>query len=662
MTHLITVLLPVTWTLLWASGGWLLAASLFRLRPREVALVGLGLGLVLHVWAANVLAHWIPIMASFWTGAILVFLAGCASAWRIKPRLRPQISPPQWLAVGGLTLLFFAIGRGLGVFDDYQNLPTVSLMAAGDVPPHFALNPSLSFGYHYLLLLFAAELMRVGSLFPWTALDLARGFSLALPLALAALWGYRMTGSRVAALLTSTLIAFSGGTRWLLLLLPQSWLRDISRHVTLIGSAASSAPNLATAMISEWKIDGAGPIPFPFAFYSGINQPYIMAYTGIAGTGLLILLLILLTAQRWQQRGAAVVTALLFAALAIANEIFLLLIGLGLVLATLAWFVGRQHPTVSDELRNLCIVMGVGLLIALAQGGMLTEIARGFAFRDSGPASYFDTTPVFAWPPGIVSAHFGSLSLLNLPQLVTALLEIGPIVLVTPLVLAWGLKSLRARKWYEASLIATSVGAVLALFVAFSGPLFTATPRLMGGWIFVSTLYAVPLLWVWLRQQSDLWKVGAVTVGLVSSVGGLVLFAIQLAAIQAPGYATFITPMDAKMSAEYWDGLKPGTWVFDPVVFRAPTVFGRFTDSSPTWYTRSPKWQTLGAAPDPAKLRAAGFAYVYFDRDYWDGLTAEQRASFMVPCVKQLSQVDGIHGDKDYSKDYRRLLDIQTCP
>ena len=39
----------------------------------------------------------------------------------------------------------------------------------------------------------------------------------------------------------------------------------------------------------------AGPIPFPFAFYSGINQPYIMAYTGIAGSGILIFLLLLLT-------------------------------------------------------------------------------------------------------------------------------------------------------------------------------------------------------------------------------------------------------------------------------------------------------------------------------------------------------------------------------
>jgi hypothetical protein len=92
------------------------------------------------------LASVMPIPLAFWLAAALVFLGGLTAvlARRRFSVLGPGLS--QLALLGGLTLLFFAIGRGLGVFDDYQNLPTLSLMAAGDVPPHFALDPTLRFG------------------------------------------------------------------------------------------------------------------------------------------------------------------------------------------------------------------------------------------------------------------------------------------------------------------------------------------------------------------------------------------------------------------------------------------------------------------------------------------------------------------------------------
>ena len=80
------------------------------------------------------------------------------------------------------------------------------------------------------------------------------------------------------------------------------------------------------------------------------------------------------------------------------------------------------------------------------------------------------------------------------------------------------------------------------------------------------------------------------------------LLGIQLAAIQRPVLATFISPMDARMSQQYWNRLDAGAEIFDPVVFRAPTVFGRFTNSSPSWYTRFAAWQALRDAPDPFKI------------------------------------------------------------
>ncbi len=163
---------------------------------------------------------------------------------------------------------------------------------------------------------------------------------------------------------------------------------------------------------------------------------------------------------------------------------------------------------------------------------MLTEIVR--ARFTSGPGSggsYFDATPNLVWPPSVISAHFGALSLFNLSQLIVALTEIGPIILALPLVIIWGWKTLRTQNWYEAALIGTFAWSVPSLFVAFKGPLYTATPRFLDGLLFACTLYAVPLFWIWTRKKSDAWRSVIVFGGLVTIFAGLMLFGIQLISI-----------------------------------------------------------------------------------------------------------------------------------
>ena len=185
----------------------MLSAALFRLRRGENAMVGVAIGLTLQTWLANGIAHVLPIVYASWLSGALLCVAGIVSTIVLPRRLQIVSSWTQWCLLGGGVLVFTLIGRGLGIFDDYQNLPTISLMATGDVPPHFALNPSLNFGYHYFLLLVAAQLMRLGDLFPWTALDVARGLVMALPLMLAGLWAYRLTHSQLAGALAGAVLS-----------------------------------------------------------------------------------------------------------------------------------------------------------------------------------------------------------------------------------------------------------------------------------------------------------------------------------------------------------------------------------------------------------------------------------------------------------------------
>src|SRR5512140_3277252 len=91
--------------------------------------------------------------------AVLILVAGLAAAWR-GPRLpwRADLRAwPQLVVLAGLTLLFVMIGRGLALFDDYWHIPLISVMAAGDIPPHFYLDPTQPMAYHYGLQVLAAR-------------------------------------------------------------------------------------------------------------------------------------------------------------------------------------------------------------------------------------------------------------------------------------------------------------------------------------------------------------------------------------------------------------------------------------------------------------------------------------------------------------------------
>jgi hypothetical protein len=656
----------VLWALLWIAGGCLLSVSLFRLRRDEAAMIGIGVGLVTETWLANVLAQMIPVVIAFWLAAVLTLLGGLTAVILMR-RKNIKINFPfslgPWLILLLLTILFVSIGRGLAIFEDYQNLPTISMMATGDIPPHFALDSQLSFNYHYLLLLFATQFMRLGSMYPWTALDASRGLIIALPLMLAWLWAYRLTRSHTASVLASIMLMFTGGARWLLLLLPQPILKSISDQVTLIGSASVTAPDLMRALLSNWKIEGNGPIPFPFAFHSGVFQSYVMnAYTGISGMAFIIVLLLLLTAQRWRNMFAGVIIFMLFSSLALANEVTFGLIVLGFALAVFVWMISRRLWKLPSGLTPWIVVLAAVGLAVMIQGGMFTEIVRvRLMSRPGSGNSYFDTTPNLVWPPAVISAHFGSLSLFNLSQLIVALTEIGPVILALPLVIVWGWKALRTQNWYEAALIGTSAWSLPALFVAFKGPLYTATPRLFDGLLFACTLYAVPLFWIWARKKSDAWRSTLIVAGLITIFAGLMLFGIQLISIQKPVTTTFISDLDVKVMDKYWNKLKPESLVLDPSPYQGPTVFGRATDSSVTWYVTKPEWQALLANPDPRQIHGQGYDYFYFGIDYWNRLTPQQQGVLLQPCVKKLFEVDGIHSLADYRKDFRRLLDVSAC-
>ncbi len=660
-TFLLFVSLAI-WAVAWMSGGYLLAAAAFPLRRERLA-AGLALGLTLQLWLFNLLAQWLPFVVASWISAMTVLLLGSLAAWRSRFSWGTIRSIPlgQGIALVVLGYVFLAVERGLNLFDDFQNITTVSLMATGDIPPHFPFDPRLRYGYHHLLLLFAAQWTRLWNLPPWMALDLARAWVLTLLLVLVYAWAGHMARSRLAGGLAAMFVAFAGGARWVLLILPEAWVYRFSQSVTLLGSGADSAPDLFTGLTAPWRIEGDGPIPFPFAFANGVNPPATMAHGGVGAYPLLmvVLLIVLFRRLRTPWQGILLVPLVASYALIIEYDFLVMYAALGLVLL-LHWF-GRRRVSIPRSFWQVALVMAGALPLVLVQGGVLTEMARerllGGGMRQSFHTFHFSLSA-----PSVISGHLGRLDLFHPDQFLVALLELGPVLLVTPLLFAWGWKMVRAQRWWEGGVALGGIFILIPLLVKYAGSAGpSANARLFSILLHPATLYAIPLSWTWLRQRGEMARLAVASLAGVAMFGGLVLFGLQLVAARQPLLPTFLTHLDVPIYRQYWNRLPEGAVIFDPVPPRAVTVFGRPSDAMVFWQLK-PEWKALRSDPDPYALRAAGYTHMYFDRDYWDSLTPLQQERFLTnSCVRLIDEVQGVRSLKDQRRDFRRLLEITDC-
>lgn len=660
---------------LWALGGWMML-SRFEIPSHERGLLGLGLGLTLSALLANLTARFLPTTIAFWLAGLLTLLIGLALAWPFQSRLAPQASQiaddqfpfTQWLAFAALAFFLTLIGRGLGIFDDYQNLTQLSSMALGDIPPHFVYDPHILWSYHYFLLLVAAQFTRLAEAPPWTAMDLARGLTLALTLFYGAFLAQRLTSSRVAAALSAGFLFFAGGARWILLLLPAGLLHRISASVTLIGSGADSGANLSAALYNPWKIQGMGPFPFPFLYGSGLDPSLTMAHAGYGASMFMLVLLVILLfpsplERRLREQGYWIqqsLLAVLLAALALANEVTFVFLYVGLMLAVLTWVIWQRAFKLPASLWAFAPAVLGGGVIALLQGGVLTGVLPAifgrFGGAEAGEALYKVSFALRL--PAVLSAHVGTLSLLNPLHWFVILAETGLTVFALPWVLRHGGKLLRGQQWLQAAWVFSIIPSLLTIFLEYTGNAGpTALSRMTAHFLMVLKFYAVPLLWLWAKEKSETIQTALLGWGLAAALSGIGLLSLQIPAMPNPIYAEFIAPIDAKMYQKHWGRLQPGALVFDPSPQRGPTVLGLHTRSGihygpPTY----PEWYELADNPNPFEMNRAGFRYLYLELSYWRKFADH----FQDACVRKLDDMQETASDGRLIAQ-RVLLDVEAC-
>ena len=182
-------------------------------------------------------------------------------------------------------------------------------------------------------------------------------------------------------------MAFGMGTRWILALLPSSWIAAIASNIHLVGSSLDTANNLAQALSRSWVIDGGPPVPIPYAFANGVLNPLTFDWAGASSLPLLAVILLLMLSGRLRLNGSGLLILFsAFLSLALSAEHIFVLVNLGVGFAFLVMIARRQialRKIMSSFGGQVLAVVVIAAVLSLVQGGVITELARTYIQGDS---------------------------------------------------------------------------------------------------------------------------------------------------------------------------------------------------------------------------------------------------------------------------------------
>ena len=652
--------------LMWSIGGTWLTTALFNLQKHESPILGFGVGLVIYLWLANILGHFLSPDLAFLLPAPVILLLGFITKRR-NPKKGNGISLRIILVQAFIFLIltgfFTLIGRGLAIFDERKNLSLISLMANGDIPPHNPLNPLTFYQYHYGSQLLGASLVKLGRFFPWSAFDISKGIYWALTILLIYILVRRFTQKGWVALLLTSIYPFLTGTRYLLMLLPENFLAKLDSKVTLLGSSQDMGLPFSKAIFVNWVIGGGPPTAYPYGFINGILKPLIMSHSGTETLALAIVLIIWLLISTKSTSNAKWILGILFAHLALTWETTYGLLALAVACIFIIHLINRKK-TDDAALRTLVVAGIISIPIVLLQGGTIHEILK------NSITGSFSTTPTihaeiseggmftFNWPPVIFSGHLGGLSLFDPAQLIVGLCELGPAIFFIPWIWKWIRKSAEPHKKSILTILFLSavLGLLIPTFLTYQSSARDITRFSAYGLAILDILLLIFIVENWKTQKILLRILEAFTVGLMA-VGGIVVGTVQLSAFSKPVLAEGIDGWDARIGSEVWGKLSKDGWIFDPSSqnWRAAILSGNAALINSSTFTQE-DWEDLKENPQIPEFLNNGFAYIYIDEEWWNVLEQEDREEFSQPCIEEVARVEN-----DENGILRRLIKISNC-
>lgn len=168
------------------------------------------------------------------------------------------------------------------------------------------------------------------------------------------------------------------------------------------------------------------------------------------------------------------------------------------------------------------------------------------------------------WTPAkglLAGLALAALALGSPAHILLALAEIGPLLLLAPVVMLAIPRYLRSGKLMTVGLaIMALVSMAIPVVITFTERDRDIT-RLMSTALNIWAALGLPYAWLALRRGRQLTRLAIGVCWAVVIFGGLALFPAQLAAGLQPQASYFIEEPDVWMSSRYWNRLKPDAWM-----------------------------------------------------------------------------------------------------
>lgn len=644
----------------WSVGGWFIIRNIFKLERGENLITGFATGALIFIWEVNLIGRILPVEVAMFLSAGLILAVGC---WLVIKKndyselLTDLKAWPQIIAFLLLLYVFTIFGKGITLYDEPKNLSLISIIATGDIPPHFYMNAGFLMLYHYGFHILAASLMTLGGFFPWSAFDFSKAIFGAYSVVLVFILATRYLKTFVKSMLAAVGLLFVTGTRYLLFLLPDVFFNTANEQIFPYHTASSipfseylsrksvASPNMA--------------VPYINGFMNGNWALSYMVYmqSGSYAVHMTIIILLWLLVGRSTTKWTTLLYAVILASWALAWESSYLLIIAGTgVLIIFEWIKTKKlkldHPFILGA-----ILSGV---ISIFQGGALSEVLQKLLYSAGATSvqgySEYPVSIGLIWPPVISNSRLGNLAVTSPVQLIVGLLELGPIIFLSIYItkLAW--KRYLAGELFSGVLIISCwIGFLIPMF--FSLWVGSNIVKFSEHALMIWTLMV--MFWIWEnRGKFSSFTSGFAAISLVLMVfGGIVNTGITFASARTEILSDFINGMDANIAKSTWNDLPKDALVFDPEGWRATALTGRLTIASPGGlHARTDEWTELYNTGVPTDFVHAGFNYVYMDKNWWKLMSLDRRVEFSAPCVIEVAT-----SYQNDPNDFRKLLDVQNC-
>jgi len=329
------------------------------------------------------------------------------------------------------------------------------------------------------------------------------------------------------------------------------------------------------------------------------------------------------------------------------------------------WLVkGRENW--GESFKWMLVALVLSLPITFIQGGTLTEIFHKVIAGVSNSAYLVNGESItiggfgLRWPPAIYSAHLGAMSIFSPLELLVAIFELGPVILLTPLITWWTWKRFKEGDWMLAIMVLSAwIGFAIPVFLTYeyNRDIVRFTKHALIVWTFVLVI----MLFYQETKLRKIWRYLIVIVLVLTVFGGFVIIGTAMtSASRAVLSENVISGLDSRVSRDVWDQLQPDSEIYDPHIWRATALTGRLTHvvsgNMSYDYELSPEWWALRTNPTVAEMLEDGYLYVYIDQGWWDELTEAGRMELTQPCVSVITE----YKDEERNQ-FRKLVSLEDC-